>query len=637
VAPESTLQNGTSGATRPSQKGSTVIQDREQDDRTLGSRSAAAAQAPDVFAGSDVFAPQKPVLESSGERRAVVEQAGDVAAIMASVGETPYQWSIESDVLVWGANAAQVLKVSDPAAISSGRGYAKLMAADSATSRFDAVMKSAARDDGSGVPYQVQYALNPRSGDKALWIEDIGRWFAGTNGRPARSHGIVRVINDRHDREERLNYLSNFDGLTGEMNRFHLTEVLETTLRQALAQRNSCGFLLVAVDNLARINESYGFDVADEAIGAVAKRLRAKMRGGDQLGRFSGSKFGIVLNNCTPDEMEKAAERLVAGVRDDVVRTGAGPVALTVTIGGVTAPRHASTVQEILARAQETLDRAKAKRLGSFQVYRPNVEREALRRDNVRAADGIVSALNERRILLAFEPVVEAATLQPAFYECLMRIRQSDGSLAMAQEVIPVAERLGLVRLLDHRVLELLVSEMSAVPDLHASVNVSPTSFTDPDWWTTLGGLLRTHSDVAQRLTVEITETTVIHDIDDTRGFVSRVRDLGCKIAIDDFGSGFTSFRNLRKLGVDILKIDGAFVKNLTRSEDDRAFVSALIDLAKRLGIKTVAEWVQDEASAALLTNWGCDYLQGVLCGLATVERPWGDVAPGDRRRGARS
>src|SRR6185436_3177820 len=113
------------------------------------------------------------------------------------------------------------------------------------------------------------------------------------------------------------------------------------------------GLMLVAIDNLARINESYGFDVADEAIGAVAKRLRAKMRGGDQLGRFSGNKFGIILNDCTPDDMDKAAERLVAGVRDDVIRTGAGPVAVTVTIGGVTAPRHASDVQEIMARAQE--------------------------------------------------------------------------------------------------------------------------------------------------------------------------------------------------------------------------------------------------------------------------------------------
>ena len=173
--------------------------------------------------------------------------------------------------------------------------------------------------------------------------------------------------------------------------------------------------MLVAVDNLARINEAYGFDVADEAIGAVAKRLRAKMRGGDQLGRFSGNKFGVILNNCTPDDMEKAAERLIAGVRDDVIRTGAGPVAATVTIGGVTAPRHAATVPEILARAQETLDRAKTKRLGSFQIYRPNVEREALRRENVRAADEIVNALNERRILLAFEPVVETNTRRTAY------------------------------------------------------------------------------------------------------------------------------------------------------------------------------------------------------------------------------
>ena len=192
-------------------------------------------------------------------------------------------------------------------------------------------MKSPARDEGSGVPYQVQYALHPAGAEKALWIEDIGRWFAGADGKPARAHGVVRVINERHDQEERLTYLSRFDGLTGEMNRFHLTEVLETTLKQAVAQRNSCGFMLVAIDNLARINESYGFDVADEAIGAVAKRLRAKMRGGDQLGRFSGNKFGIILNNCTPDDMEKAAERLVAGVRDDVIRTGAGPVAVTVT------------------------------------------------------------------------------------------------------------------------------------------------------------------------------------------------------------------------------------------------------------------------------------------------------------------
>jgi EAL domain-containing protein (putative c-di-GMP-specific phosphodiesterase class I) len=135
--------------------------------------------------------------------------------------------------------------------------------------------------------------------------------------------------------------------------------------------------------------------------------------------------------------------------------------------------------------------------------------------------------------------------------------------------------------------------------------------------------MLRAHPDIAGRLTVEITETTAIQDIDDTRGFVARVKDLGCRIAIDDFGAGYTSFRNLRKLGVDVVKIDGAFVQNLRRSEDDRAFVHTLIDLARRLGLETVAEWVQDEEAVAILAEWGCDYIQGALVGLASTDRPW--------------
>jgi EAL domain-containing protein (putative c-di-GMP-specific phosphodiesterase class I) len=218
-----------------------------------------------------------------------------------------------------------------------------------------------------------------------------------------------------------------------------------------------------------------------------------------------------------------------------------------------------------------------------------------------------------------------------------MRVRRDDGSLLAVNEVVPLAERLGLVRLLDHRVLELLVHEMAAVPALNASVNVSPASTIDPDWWSALGAMLRANSDVAERLIVEITESAAIHDVDDTRGFVTRVKDLGCRIAIDDFGSGYTSFRNLRKLGVDILKIDGAFVMNMMRSDDDRAVVQALVGLAKQLGLETVAEWVQVQPAATLLQSWGCDYLQGALVGLATVDRPWGNAVPVDRRKKSRT
>jgi diguanylate cyclase (GGDEF)-like protein len=545
----------------------------------------------------------------------------DSAEILNSIGEAAYEWRLDTDALTWSGNAAAVLGIADTAEIASGKSFALRTDATGGLARVDAIQQPNAKDSGSGVTYQAQYAF--KRGDEVIWVEDTGRWFAGPDGKPQRAHGIVRTITERHKRESQLVRLANFDLLTGELNRARLIEVLGATLEDTVKFRGSCGFLLVAIDHLARLNESYGFETTEEVIAQVAKRIRARLRGKDHLGRFTGNKFGVVLTSCTPDELNIAAERLLAGVRDETITTAAGSVAVTVTIGGITAPRHARTVPEILSRAQDALHAARAKRHGSFAAYRPNVERDALRRESVKATDEIVTALNERRIGLAFEPVVEAAGRAPAFYECLMRVSRSDGSVCHANEIIPVAERLGLVRMLDYRVLEMVVAELTAAPTLTASVNVSPASTVDPDWWAGLGGLLRSNSGVAERLIVEITETAVIQDIDDTRGFVSRVKDLGCRIAIDDFGAGNTSFRNLRKLGVDIVKIDGAFVQNIMKSSDDRAFVHTMIDLSHRLGLKAVAEWVQDEEAAKLLAGLNCDYLQGALIGLANSERPW--------------
>jgi EAL domain-containing protein (putative c-di-GMP-specific phosphodiesterase class I) len=344
---------------------------------------------------------------------------------------------------------------------------------------------------------------------------------------------------------------------------------------------------------------------------------------GDILGRFSGNKFGLILKNCTVDDMNTAAERFLTGIRDDVVPTRSGPVSVTVSIGAVSVPRYARSTEDAINRAHETLDGVKRRRTGSFAIWRPNVERDAQRRVNIRVTDEIVTALKERRVVMAFEPVVAAASRDTAFYECLIRMERDDGRLLLAPDIVPVAERLGLIRLVDHRVLELVVAELANAPGVELSLNISPDTTMDPDWWASIESLMRAHPGVAERLIVEITETVAIRDLDDLRGFVTRLKNFGSRIAIDDFGAGYTSFRNLRKLGVDIVKIDGAFVQNIARSADDRAFVQTLIDLARRLQIKTVAEWVQDEESAGLLRDWGCDYIQGQLIGLAAAERPW--------------
>jgi diguanylate cyclase (GGDEF)-like protein len=548
-----------------------------------------------------------------------VPQAAD---ILASLGQASFVWEIGSDRLIWSDNAASVFADIPAEAIATGAEFAKLIEPARAI-RNDALIHAPPARPDEGVPYRIEYGVRATTAVPVIWIEETGVWFAGSDGRPWRAQGIVRVNNERHARDEQLVRLSRHDPLTGELNRTHLIAALAEAIEENTRFRSACAFMLIGIDHLARVNDAFGFDVADAVIAEVALRIRARLRAGDVLGRFSGNKFGLILKNCTVDDTNIAAERFLAGIRDEVVPTKSGPVSVTASIGAVSVPRYARNADEAINRAQETLDAAKRRRAGSFALWRPNVERDAQRRVNIRVTDEIVTALNDRRIVAAFEPVVAARTREPAFYECLVRMEQGDGQVLLAPDIVPVAERLGLIRLVDHRILELVVAELIASPKVQLSLNISPETTMDPDWSATIESLMRAHPGVAERLIVEITETVAIQDIDDVRGFVTRLKNFGSRIAIDDFGAGYTSFRNLRKLGVDIVKIDGAFVQNIARSADDRAFVQTLIDLARRLDIKTVAEWVQDEEAAVMLREWGCDYIQGRLIGLATPVRPW--------------
>src|SRR3982075_102949 len=548
--------------------------------------------------------------------------APQASAILASLGQAAFVWDVATDAIAWSDHAISGFPGIPAASLASGADFAKLIEPVRSI-RTDALGHSASARGGEGMPYRIEYGVRTSTSAPVLWMEESGCWFAGADGRPARAQGIVRVNNERHAHDEQLVRLLRHDPLTGELNRTHLVASLAESIEEAARFRTSSAFMLIGIDRLARINDAFGFDVADAVISEVATRIRVRLRNGDVLGRFSGNKFGLILKNCTVDDINVAAERFLAGVRDEVVPTKSGPVSVTASIGAVSIPRYARGADEAINRAHETLDTAKRRRAGSFLLWRPNVERDAQRRVNIRVTDEIVTALNERRIVMAFEPVVEARSRDAAFYECLVRMEQDDGQVLLAPDIVPVAEKLGLIRLVDHRVLELVVAELAAAPSVHLSLNISPDTTMDPDWWSSIESLMRAHPGVAERLIVEITETVAIQDIDDVRGFVTRLKNFGSRIAIDDFGAGYTSFRNLRKLGVDMVKIDGAFVQDLMRSEDDRAFVQTLIDLSKRLRLETVAEWVQDEGAAAMLSDWGCDYLQGSLIGLASTERRW--------------
>ncbi len=570
-----------------------------------------------------------PSTETAPVRRSgevPVERAPDAldfaaaAAVLASVGEAAYVWDLKTDALLWSANAAEVLGVESLARISSGRAFAALLDPASPANRYDAVASVSARAADGVAEYEVRYSIRPPVSGAPFWIEDCGRCFNDAAGNPMRAQGVVRVITERHLREQRLADLSDVDSLSGEMNRTRLGETLEAAFERAVRLRTSVGFLLVGIDGLGHINRRYGYGVADEIIAAVARRLREQMRRADLIGRFSGNKFGLVLHECGPEMLPVAALRFIESVRSAPVEISVGPIPVSVTAGGVVGPRHARDAGEMTARAQEALDHAKQAGRGTFRAYAPSVEAEARRRENLRLTDTIIAALNERRVELAYQPVVRTDTRLPVFFEGLARLRDVNGSEIDASAIVSAAEKLDLVRLIDHRVLELARNELHAEPELVLSINISATSVQDSAWMALFGADMR--PEIARRLIVEITESDAIRDVEATRRFVDRVKTFGCRVAIDDFGAGHTSFRNLRRLGVDLVKIDGSFITNLERAPDDRLFVRTLLELARELGLKTVAEWVQSEEAAQSLAEWGCDYLQGALVGLAKIRPP---------------
>jgi diguanylate cyclase (GGDEF)-like protein len=548
----------------------------------------------------------------------------DLEEILASVRETAYRWDFKTDRIDWAANAESVLGVADAKKIARGRAFALLVDPDQAGARYDGITGGPHATPNGEQRYCLHYRLLPegRRGRAALWVEDTGVCRINGDGLPGVAQGTLKVINDRREREERLFYLGSRDGLTGQLNRTRLTEQLTQFLSNASRTPAKGAFLLAGVNDLTLINETYGYDVGDEVITIVGRRMGRALRGRDCIGRFSSNKFGIVLTDCSEEGVESIARRLMATVRDSVIDTCVGAVAASLSVGAVMLPEHAGNAQAALNRALQALDVARGSRSDRLSLYRPCERRESERRRAVAMADEIVRALNDRRMILALQPIVTSRSHEPELYECLLRMRRMDGSIVSASEFIPVAEQFGLVKLVDYRALELAIDLLRSMPNIKLALNVSAATATDPQWLEGLEAFAGKAKGFADRLTVEITETTAISNVEETAKFVAAIKALGCRVALDDFGAGYTSFRNLRLLGVDMVKIDGSFIQNLGSQAEDELFVRTLIELAKSFGITTVGDWVGDEKTVELLERAGVAYMQGYFFGVPELAKP---------------
>jgi EAL domain-containing protein (putative c-di-GMP-specific phosphodiesterase class I) len=305
------------------------------------------------------------------------------------------------------------------------------------------------------------------------------------------------------------------------------------------------------------------------------------------------------------------------------VETRCGVVAATVSVGAVWLPQAASTSQEAMLRAEQGLDKARANGRDGFAAYQPSASRETARLRHMAIADEVMQALKDNRLMLAFQPIVQARSRKVSHYECLLRMAQVDGSILTAGHFVPSCEQMGIVHLVDRFALETTLARLNRHKDVTLAVNVSGTAASDPIWLQDFVDTVRAEKAVASRLIVELTETAALHHFEENARFVSQLRELGVRVAIDDFGAGYTSFRNLQMLHVDTVKIDGSYVKDLSQSPENQVFVRTLVGLAKNFDIKTVAEWVGDDDDAALLQSFGVDYFQGFHFGEPLINPNW--------------
>jgi diguanylate cyclase (GGDEF)-like protein len=542
----------------------------------------------------------------------------DLVGILSSIEETAYAWDLVSGRIDWESNAGAVLGVCDLDKISTGAGYHALIAPEHLNDRLEVFSRGVATDRVRGVAFRIQYRLNPKGGRsrKTIRVEDHGRWWPGPDGHPVIARGVIRVVQDEYLEQQRLLIRNDFDELTGQLNRIRLTEALGAVFTRIERDPQPCAFLMLSVNNLAVINDTFGIAVGDEAIAEAARRIRAKLRGGDVLGRYSSNKFGIIMLNCGADAVRTAAERFLKVVRDTTIKTSAGQLSITVSIGGVVIPDQANGIQDAVNFALRALDAARSKRIDCFVLYKSVPGHESLRVRNRAIADSVIEALDDNRMRLVLQAMVSAKTGKPEIYECLLRMEKPDGQFISAGEFVPVAEQLGLSRLIDRRTLELTIDLLKKHSDLILSLNVSGLTCSDREWIAALRRLTDGRKDLLNRLIVEITETAAIEDLNQSINFVDTLKELGCRVAIDDFGAGYTSFKNLKVLNVDMVKIDGVFVKNLANDTSDQIFIKTMVDLARKIGMETVAEWVSDEQSVKLLTEAGITYMQGFYYGM---------------------
>lgn len=417
--------------------------------------------------------------------------------------------------------------------------------------------------------------------------------------------------------EARLQFSVNHDDLTGLANRRRLEQALDITLTQVRNFHTSSALFYIDLDSFKVLNDAEGHEAGDTLLVQVANSLRGFFKVRDTLVRIGSDEFAVLVDTIDPETAIARAEGLRELFDGYSFTFHDHEYHLSASIGvKCITEAEISTVGEILSHANQACYTAKKRGRNRVHVYSPADREMFALRHSVEWAPRIRAALKQENFILEFQPIYSLKEKKINHYECLIRMRGQGDKLYYPQDFIPVAEAMGLIHQIDLWVVNHAFELLRNIPnDTALAVNLSGNIFLDKNLYPLVERkLLETGADPS-RLVFEITETSAISNFEQTKQMVDRLRHLGCRFALDDFGAGFNSYSYLKHFPVDILKIDGGFITNLHNDPVDQLLVKSMIDISHSLGKKTVAEFVEDRETLKMLQDFGVDFVQGYLIG----------------------
>lgn len=423
---------------------------------------------------------------------------------------------------------------------------------------------------------------------------------------------IAHDIRDYIESIDQLSHLSNHDYLTGIFNRKRFEEALDYEINVTRRNNSTSALIILDIDHFKEINDSFGHKVGDELLIRFSRFLQNVVRNVDVVGRIGGDEFAIIFTNIDPHQVDAIAKKLQSQISSAHFKIANQTFSITSSMGIVLIPDNGQDRETLIVNADLSLYYCKLENRNSYKIYKESYNWNQLFKDNLVVVNMLKDAIDNDKLVLFGQPIKDLKTGIFSHYELLIRIADGDEYIGPS-EFLTVAERYGFMNQINLFVVKTAMAFIRANPDTQFSINISANAFYNQTLIQEIKEKIRQAYFNPAQLIIEITENIVVTHIKLVHEFIEDCRALGIRFALDDFGVGLSSFNYLKYLNFDYIKIDGSFITNICHDHTDKQFVRSMVDISKALGIKVIAEFVENVETEMLLNSLNVDYAQGYL------------------------